>query len=99
MPADPVPVPAATVRGAFTIGLLLPLTAACYGLLIRTALPCGIEWAFGGLGGLVLGLLYWHRSRGLGFVPFTLTGAAAIGFWAATHGWSEGTVAVASGLV
>jgi 1-acyl-sn-glycerol-3-phosphate acyltransferase len=95
--------PAGRPRDLVAVAVLLIGIAACYGL-IRTTVPhpypVRLEvWALAGPAGLFAGLLYWHRYRGMGFVPYALTGATVVGVWATIGGWCEVTVAAASFLL
>ena len=89
------PPPARRTSDLLSIAVLLVGTAAAYGL-IRHSVPYSLDrnWAVAGFAGLVAGLLYWHRFRGLGTVPPALTVAAAAGVWAAFGDWSEVGAAV-----
>lgn len=105
-----MPVPLARVPPMFdrrlTVALLMIGTAAAFGLVYdaysRPALWIGSfpPWLVGWLAGLVLGLLYWHKFRGLGFVPPALTVSAAAGGWLAAGGprWAEWVAVVPLGF-
>jgi 1-acyl-sn-glycerol-3-phosphate acyltransferase len=45
------------------------------------------------------GLFYWHRFRGLGFVPVAITLSAIAGWWAVVEGWGPLTIGVPSFLL
>ena len=96
----PMPEPPTRPRPPWTLVVLLPLTAAAYGL-VRNSIPYPLYdvWAVAGPVGLIGGALYWHRFRGLGFVPPALTGAGAIGAWVLAAGWTTEAVVVASFLL
>ena len=102
MPAHDTPqLPAHTDYTLSAFAALLPMTAWA-ARLVHDHMPpeLGGVWAYSALGGFAVGLLYWHSFRGLGFIPYAITGAAVSGIWAAVAGrWCEGTVGVAMALL
>ncbi len=91
-------------RPSVIVVVILPAMAYAYGL-IRSSAPNTPEtslihiWAAAGLGGMLTRLFYWHRFRGLGFVPGALTLSAIAGWCAVAERWEPLTIGVPSFLL
>jgi 1-acyl-sn-glycerol-3-phosphate acyltransferase len=91
-----------SIRLLATTALLVPATAAAATLIHRsqTYTPWDREILPYAIAGCLLGCLYWHRYRGLGFVPLTLAAAAGVGFWVwLVSRWDEWTMWVTGALL
>lgn len=87
-------------RIAVVVSLLVPMIAVSYGL-VRSSID---ESHFrihliAGLGGVVAACFYWHRYRGLGFLPLFATLATLCGLYSMAAQWCPVTVGAASFLL
>jgi 1-acyl-sn-glycerol-3-phosphate acyltransferase len=91
--------PSSQIVGAWVVAAwLMPLTAFTFGVMLRQIpYPESGESPFAVVAGVIVGLLYWHRYRGLGFALFASFGALCSTLFAASIGeWHSHTVAIAS---